>query len=104
MYAYIHLVLRIFSLLLDLLSTRHLSDRQKDLEILLLRHQLLILQRKLPNSKSPRVSRWEKPILAVLAVQFRRQCADTGRRLNDAIMLFKPDTVLRWYREGPGQA
>jgi len=42
-------------LLLDLLATRRLSDQQKDLEILLLRHHLRILQRKFP--RSPRIAR-----------------------------------------------
>lgn len=97
MHAYLYLVLHIFTLFIDMLSTRRLSDRQKDLEILLLRHQLGILQRKLP--RSPRISPWEKSVLAVLAVQFRRCSQDTGRRLEECILLFKPDTVLRWHRE-----
>jgi putative transposase len=42
---------------------------------------------------------WEKGILAVLAVQFRRCSEGTGKRLDEAILLFKPDTVLRWHRE-----
>ncbi|MEP6775206.1 MAG: integrase core domain-containing protein [Chloroflexota bacterium] len=97
MHAYIYLVLRIFGLLLDLLSTHRLSDQQKDLEILLLRHQLRIVQRKL--SRSPRVSAWEKGILAVLAAQFKSLTTETGPRLDEALLLFKPDTVRRWYRE-----
>src|SRR4051812_44569960 len=92
-----YLVLHIFRLLLDLLATRRLSDRQKHLEILLLRHQLRIVQRRL--SQSPRASHWEKGILAALAVQFRRYCEGTGRRLDEALLLFKPDTILRWHRE-----
>ena len=60
MYAYLYLVLHIFRLLLDLLATQRLSGDQKDLEILLLRHQLRVLQRKLPNSKPPRISMWRK--------------------------------------------
>jgi putative transposase len=99
MHTYVHLVLHLFKVLLDLLATRHLSDRQKDLQILLLRHQLLILQRKLPNSRPPRISMWEKGILALLAVQFRRCSQGTGKRLDEAILLFQPDTVLRWHRE-----
>jgi hypothetical protein len=66
MHAYIYLVLHVFRLLLDLLSTRRLSDRQKDLEILALRHQLRILERKLANSRPPRLSTREKGILALL--------------------------------------
>jgi putative transposase len=97
MYTYVYVHEHIFRLLLDLLVTSHLSERQKDIEILLLRQQLRILQRKLP--RSPRVSRWEKGILAVLAVQFRRYSERTGRRLDEVVLLFKPDTVLRWHRD-----
>src|SRR3954469_5439633 len=99
MHACVYLVLQVFHLLLDLLFTRRLSDQQKDLEILLLRHQLRILQRKLPNSRSPRASIWEKGVLAVIAAQFRRCSEDTSHRLDEAVLLFKPDTVLRWHRE-----
>jgi len=96
-HAYVQLVLHVFRLLLDLLATRSLSDQQKDLEILVLRHQLRILKRKLP--RSPRVSVWDKGVLAVLAVQFRACSKRTGRNLEEAILLFRPDTALRWHRE-----
>jgi putative transposase len=99
MHAYLYLVLHIFRLLLDLLATRRLSDQQKDLEILLLRHQLRILQRKLPNSRAPRISVWENSILAVLAAQFKCLTRGTGKRLDEAFLLFKPDTVLKWHRQ-----
>ena len=99
MSTYIYMLAQVFRLLLDLRATRSLSDQQKDLEILLLHHQLRILQRKLPNSRPPRISMWEKGILAVLAVQFRQFSAATGKKLDDAMLLFKPDTVLRWHRE-----
>jgi hypothetical protein len=95
--SHIYMLVQVFRLLLDLLATRSLSDQQKDLEILMLRHQLRILQRRL--SRSPRVSHWEKGILAVLAAQFRSLTDSTGKRLDEAILLFKPDTVLRWHRQ-----
>jgi hypothetical protein len=99
MHIYVYPVLQILRLLLDLLATKRLSDPQKDFEILLLRHQLRILQRKLPSSQAPRISAWEKGILAVLAVQFRALTKGTSHRLDEALLLFKPDTVLRWHRE-----
>ena len=45
------------------------DDRHKDLEILLLRHQVRLLQRRQP--RPPRLSRWEKLTLAVLAAKAR---------------------------------
>lgn len=97
MSTHFYILVQVFRLLLDLLTSKGLSDAQKDIEILLLRHQLRILQRKL--SRSPRVSAWEKGILAVLAAQFKSLTKDTGLRLDEALMLFTPDTVLRWHRE-----
>ncbi len=86
-----------FALLLDLVAIVWLSDREKDLELLLLRQQVHILQRKLHHP--PRISRWEKCTLAMLAVQFMRLTAATRTRLGHSILVFKPDTVLKWHRE-----
>ena len=51
------------SLLVDLIWMSHRDDRDKAIEILLLRQQLRILQRK--HLQSPRISRWEKLTLLV---------------------------------------
>lgn len=89
------------SLLLDLFTATRLSDHQKDMEILLLRQQIRILQRKF--TRPPRIHRWEKCIIAMLAIRFRDLTKGTGmglgNRLEEVVLLFKPDTVLRWHRE-----
>ena len=72
-------------------------DRDADLEILLLQHQVRLLQRRQP--RRPRPSRWEKLALAVLAAKLARRSTGPGRRLERCIALFKPETVLRWHRE-----
>lgn len=55
MCTHIYVLMQLFRVLLDLLATRRLSDRQKDLEILLLRHQLQILGAQTPQlSGTPR--------------------------------------------------
>jgi putative transposase len=106
----IHMLLQLLSLFLDLFAISRSSDRQKDMQILLLRQQIRILQRKLPDSRPPRLSRWDKCILAILTVRFRELAKHTGRRLaqlgagpvtrlDEVMLLFKPDTVLRWHRE-----
>ncbi len=107
----VQILLQLLSFLLDLFSTSHASDHQKDIEILLLRQQLRILQRKLPNSRPHRISHWEKSVLAVLTVRFRLLAKPTGSRLgtglgtglgtrlDEVMLLFKPDTVLKWHRE-----
>ena len=52
------LVAHVFSILVDLIGLSRQTDRDKDVEILLLRQQLRILQRK--QAHAPRISRWEK--------------------------------------------
>jgi putative transposase len=77
---------------LDVLSVLRQSEREKAVEVLLLRQQLRILERK--QRRPPRVSRWDKLTLAVLAARLK------GRsRLNEVMLLFKPDTVLKWHRD-----
>lgn len=100
---------QILTLLLDLFTTTYRSDRQKDLQILLLRRQLRILQRKHPMS--PRISRWEKCSLAVLTARLKQlstlPTVDAARQtLDEVILLFKPDTPWRcrepWCSNGIG--
>ncbi len=94
----IHFALgRIFSLLLALLAIGRNSDHEKDLQILLLQQQLHILQRKQP--RLPRISRWQKFILAVLTTNLLDVMGGTRAHLDGVVLLFKPNTVLKWHRE-----
>jgi hypothetical protein len=62
----------------------------------LLRHQLRILLRK--RGRPPRLARWEKLTLAVLAAKLAGLIP--GRAgLQRSIVLFQPATVLRWHRD-----
>lgn len=92
-----HMLAQLISLLFDLFTTSRRSDQQKDLEILLLRQQLRILQRHHPGT--PRISRWEKLGLAVLAAKFTGVGRGAKTKLDQVLLLFKPDTVLRWHRD-----
>ena len=91
------LVAHVFSILLDLIGLRHQTDHAKDVEILLLRQQLRILQRKQPHP--PHISRWEKLTLVVLARQLTGLTASGRARLSQVVLLFKPDTLVKWHRE-----
>ena len=84
----------IFSTLLAIVNVRRLSDQEKDLEILMLRQQLSILQRKLKHPIKP--SKIEKLTLAVLANRLKRATHQTANQLRDVIRIFEPGTVLRW--------
>jgi hypothetical protein len=83
----------VVSFIIDLLTQSFKPDLDKDLEILALRHQLRMLQRQL-NSK-PRGSRLEKLLLAVLAAKLKSMFKRQRDRLNQSLLLFKPETVLK---------
>ena len=86
-----------FSLLLDLIWLNRRAEHDKDVEILLLRQQLRTLQRK--QSHPPRISRWEKVTLVVLAGKLTTLTSTARTRLGQVLLLFKPDTLLKWHRE-----
>ena len=83
--------------LFDILTASLKVDSDKDPEIMVLRHQVRVLQRKV--DKTPRLSRSEKLILALLANKFKTSVKGARSRLNEALLLFKPDTILKWHRE-----
>jgi putative transposase len=64
------------------------SDQAKDAEILIVRHQVAVLQRQV---KKPRLSWTDRAILAVLA---RLLPSSQLRRLR---LIISPRTLLRWH-------
>jgi hypothetical protein len=90
-------IAHVFSLLLDLIWVGRRVEHGKDVEILLLRQQLRILQRKQP--RLPRISRWEKLTLVVLARKLTARMTSARSRISQVVLLFKPDTLLKWHRE-----
>lgn len=87
----------LFSALLDVLDIFVRSEREKDLEILLLRQQIRILQRT--HSRPSRLSWWEKLPLILLAGKLVQGASNSRARLSQSLFLFMPETVLRWHRE-----
>jgi putative transposase len=83
--------------ILDLITSLGHTNRNKDLEIIILRQQVRILQRKVKTP--PRISDPERMILAILVDKFSQSTKDTCQRLHQVMLIFKPDTVLRWHRE-----
>ena len=90
-------LLHLLGFLVDLLTASRGTDRDKDVEILLLRHQLRLLQLERP--RPPRLSRWEKLTLAVLTAKLARLTTSPRARPAHVLLLFQPDTVLGWHRE-----
>jgi hypothetical protein len=75
-----------------LLRLLPISDHDKDAEILVLRHQITVLQRQLAPDK-PRFAAADRAFLAALLHRLPRP---TLRSLR---LLVRPDTIRRWHRE-----
>jgi len=83
--------------LFSIISLTQLSDPEKDLEIMVLPHQLTILQRKLKHPVKP--SRIEKLGLAVLSVKLKQFSRKSTNHFRDIILIFQPETIFRWHRD-----
>jgi len=69
-----------------------MSDRAKDVEILALRHQLMILERQL-NGERIRFTAADRALLAALLHRLPRAL------LRQIRLLVRPETVLHWHRD-----
>ena len=83
--------------LVDLVFCARQRGCGKDLQIMVLRQQVRLLQRQRP--RPPRLSRGEKLTLAVLAAALARLTVGSRHQLDQYLLLFKPDTILKWHRE-----
>jgi putative transposase len=75
--------------LLELVVLRRRSEREKEIEILLLRHQLRVLQRQVAR---PQLTQADRALLAA----FSRVLA---RRAWRRSLFVTPATLIRWHRE-----
>ncbi len=64
---------------------------------MLLRQQLRIVERRQP--RGPVIERWEKLPLVALTARWRAGTTQWRERLSATMLLFKPDTVLKWHRQ-----
>jgi putative transposase len=74
---------------LELLVLRRRSEREKEIEILLLRHQLWVLERQVAR---PQLTQADRALLAAFCRVLPRQAWKTS-------LFVKPATLLRWHRE-----
>jgi hypothetical protein len=77
---------------LAMLRLLPMSDRAKDVEILALRHQIMVLQRQLHGAKA-RFTPTDPAFLAALLHRLPRAALPRIR------LLVRPETVLRWHRD-----
>src|SRR5579864_8775954 len=90
-------IMQILSTILECLWLGRKTDREKDLEILLLRHQLDIVTRS--QDKPWRVSRAERLALAVLAARLKSATGWPVKQFGKVMRIFQPETVFKWHRE-----
>jgi putative transposase len=88
-------VRQVFSTLLELIQIGRLSDQEKDLEILVLRKQLAMMEHQL--DKPVRLSRAERLTLAVIGTKLKAVSGRSFKQLRDVIRIVQPETVLRWH-------
>jgi putative transposase len=92
-----HLLLCFIGLMLDLFAAVQTAPDEKDLQIVLLRQQLRILERK--TRTKPRLSSSEKLMVVALFTRLKMQTQHWYDRLQQTALLFKPDTLLKWHRD-----
>jgi hypothetical protein len=86
---------QLFATLISWVRLGRLSDSEKELEILILRHQWNILERKQKQSLRP--GRAEKLFLAILTTRLKQASERSAGQIHDTIRIFQPETVLRYW-------
>jgi len=86
-------IMRMLSTIFECLWLGRKTDREKDLEILLLRRQLEIVDRA--QHKPLRISRADKLTLAVLAVQLKSVTGWPAKQFSKVLRIFQPETVIK---------
>jgi putative transposase len=90
-------VRQVFSTLLELIQIGRLSEQEKDLEILVLRKQLAMMEH--PLNKPVCLSRAERLTLAVIGATLKAVSGRSIKQLRDVMRIVQPETVLPWHRE-----
>jgi len=94
---FFRVIVFVWDFVLDLAAVSRMTDNEKDLEILLLRQQLRIVERK--QERGPQIPRWQKVPLVALALRLKQSASDSRQALEDSVRLFKPATLINWHRE-----
>ena len=91
------MVFQVVSTLIELVRLGRQSESEKDLEILLLRRQLAIYERR--QERAPRLTRSEKLPLVVLGIRLKNRTGRTIKAMGKVIRIVKPATLLGWHRQ-----
>jgi transposase InsO family protein len=94
---FFRVILFVWEFVLDVAAVSRMTDDEKGLEILLLRQQLRIVERK--EERGRQIPRWQKMPLVALALRLKQKASYSRQALEDSMRLFKPTTVIGWHRE-----
>ena len=87
-------IMQIWSFVLDLASVSRLTTEEKDIEILLLRQRLRIVERR--QQRGPHIPRWEMAPLAVLTCRLKTQAVLTRDKLQASLLLLSRTPSWAW--------
>jgi hypothetical protein len=93
-FVFFQMMLFVWMFILDLAVICRMSDEAKDRELLLLRQQLRIVERR--QKRGPHIPRWQKVPLAALVHCLTVTVANAPETLTASVRLFKPETILKW--------
>jgi hypothetical protein len=85
------------TLIFDVFASIRISPAEKDLQIVLLRQQLRLLE-STAKTKS-RLSRREKLALVILTIQLKIQTQRFQEGLCEAMLFVQPASLLKWHRD-----
>jgi putative transposase len=89
-------VWQVVSTLIELIRLGRRSESDKDFEILLLRRQFAIYERR--QERAPHLSKEEKLTLVVLGTKLKEQTGRTIQAMGDVLRIVKPATLFGWHR------
>ncbi len=92
-----HSLHQLIVFLLDILQVVRQPLDQKDLEILFLRQQLAVVRRR--QQRGPFLSPFEKVLFATHITHLKQTGQPVREQLGNFLLLFQPDTLLRWHRD-----
>lgn len=90
-------VWQVVSTLIELIRLGRRSESDKDFEILLLRRQLAIYERR--QERAPHLSRGEKLTLIVLSTKLKEQTGRTIKAMGEVIRIVRPATLFGWHKQ-----
>jgi hypothetical protein len=75
---FFRLILLVWEFVLDVIAVSRLTDDEKELEILVLRQQLRIVERK--QERGPQIPRWQKVPLVALVLRLKQKLISRSKR------------------------